>query len=66
LSCTDLSARQYRSISDPQRPKAPGDGLAINAISIAEEVLWSLPPAAYLRELTRNPFRGRVRGCAHR
>ena len=56
-------ARRCRSISDAERPKAPGDDLPIGAISIANPVLRSLLPAARLRQLSRNPFRGRVCGC---
>ena len=56
-------ARRCRSISDAERPKAPGDDLTISAISITNEVLRSMLPAARLRELSSNPFRGRVCGC---
>jgi len=56
-------ARRCRSISDAERPKAPGDDLPISAISITNEVPRSLLPSARLRELSRNPFRGRVCGC---
>src|SRR5665213_1927830 len=56
-------ARRCRSISDAERPKAPGHDLTINAISITNEVPRSMLPAARLRELSSNPFRGRVCGC---
>src|SRR5665213_3096461 len=56
-------ARRGRSISDAERPKAPGDDLPISAISITNEVPRSMLPAARLRELSSNPFRGRVFGC---
>lgn len=49
-------ARQCRSISDAERPKAPGDDLAISAISITNEVPRSTLPAARLRKLSSNPF----------
>ena len=55
-----MDGAHYRKRADEVR----ADGLAINAISIADEVLWSLPPATYLRELTSNPFGSRVCGCA--
>ena len=56
-------ARRGRAISDPERPKAPGDDLAISAISITNQVLRSMFPVARFRELSSNPFRGRVCRC---
>ena len=55
-------ARRCRSISDAERPKAPRNDRAISAVSIADEVLRGLLPAACLGEWPRNAFAANLVG----
>src|SRR5262245_11117575 len=54
-----------RPITDTHRSQPAGNGLAIDAITVANEVARRPLPPVCLGQLAGNPLRGRVRRDAH-
>src|SRR6187397_140627 len=52
-------SRRYRSVANAHRAETTRKCLAVDAVAIANEVIWDGFPPAGLADLSRDPFRGR-------
>ena len=57
ISVLPRRPRRDRSVANAHGPDAPDEGSAIRAVAVADQVGWSLVPAAGLGQLTGKPFR---------
>jgi hypothetical protein len=64
MSVLPWRSRRCRSVANAHRSDAARKRLAIDAVPITDEVLWSALPTICLRDLLGDPFVSRVRSDA--